>query len=85
MKLLIFQASERHFCFSRARMEEFLRGALGKHSYDVYGPLESKRTDRQSDIANLDHPKISSEAYQKGSVAVVYQINLPSARAKCYL
>ena len=63
-------------------MEEFLREALGNHSYDVYGSLAGKRTDRQSVIANLDTPKIPSGVSQTGSVAVVYRINLSSARAR---
>ena len=62
-------------------MEEFLRAALGMHSCDVCGPLESKRTGRQSPIANLDNPKMASGVPQTVSVAVVYRFNLPSACA----
>ena len=48
-------------------MEEFLRAALGMHSCDVCGPLESKRTGRESRIANLDNPKMASGGLSRAS------------------
>ena len=72
-----FQASATRFLISRAQMEEFSRETFRKPSHDVYEPLGVDRTDRQTPICDLQREKTSPDP----SVAVVYRLNLSSARA----
>ena len=55
-------------------MEEFLRVGRGKHSYNVYRPLETKKSEQQSHITDLEQEKTTLDCHGRASY-------LPSAGA----
>ena len=55
-------------------MAEFLRVGRGKHSYNVYGPLETKISERKSRITDLEQEKTTLDYHGRASY-------LPSAGA----
>ena len=73
-----FRAPEARFGFSSEQIDEFSRAGWGRHSYDVCGPLGTKRTALQSPMSDLDQAKTvpqSSKMDGRGSLQ-----NQPSIR-----